>query len=220
MNNWKFWLLIAITIGSTFGAIALSQVANEAQPERFDVPSETSASAEPTTEPTSSASPSATAKPLIIKASDILNVKIPALHIDADASGATMPRQSDRCHASTVCIDPPSLSQVAWYGAYARPSVPSTDSVIIFGHSNWINRQLQAFNNLPKAEKGDKIVVTTKTGVFTYQVTKRTLVDYDKIANSQLVYGHVPNRLVLVTCNAHEQAGTVVVADLVSAKKR
>lgn len=206
--------------------IGYSMIPTPITPERVNVPSassqqDTSPEASATSQPTSpTAKPSATPKPLTIKASDIVRLKIAALKIDVGASGPTMPRKSERCHGGSTCIDPPELKTVAWYGAYARPSLPSTDSVLIFGHSNHYNAEWQTFNNLPAAEKGDKVVVTTKNGIFTYAVKKVALIKYDDVPYSELIFGHEPNRLVLVTCNAAEQAGTVVVADLVSAKRR
>lgn len=175
-----------------------------------------------TSSPPASKPPTASATPtvLTIKESDIVRLQIPALKIDAESSGATMPRKSERCHGGSQCLDPPELKKIAWYGAYSRPSLPRHDTVIILGHSNRYNNVWQTFNNLPAAEKGDKVIVTTKTGVFTYKVTKKALVPYEDVPTSELIFGNAPNRVVLVTCNSRESAGTVVVATLVSAKRR
>lgn len=238
-----FWPIITglLAVVCLLGAVALHTAASRlTQPETATPtqaqtvihttrPSPAAQQTTPTAAPTSTttqtleASPSPTLEtstpsgPLPIEASDIVSVTIPALDIDVSSSGPTLPRESPRCKASTVCIDPPSLTEVAWYDMYARPSIPSTDSVLIYGHTNSHDDQLQAFNNLLKAQVGDFITVTTQTGSFTYEATVVTLVEYAEIAYSELVYGHIPNRVVLVTCNWQESAATVVVADLVSA---
>ena len=174
--------------------------------------------ASPVPRTTATAPPSAQPTTVAIPASGIVRLEIPGLAIDVGASGETWPRASRRCHASTVCIDPPSLTEVAWYGEYALPSVPSNDSVLVFGHTNSINAEKQAFNNLLAARTGDTVVVTTETGVFTYVVGDVALVDYAAVPTSTLVYGHRPDTVVLVTCNYLEKAATVVVATLEDAR--
>lgn len=213
-------ILGLVAIMALIGSLWLrSMLPEAATPERAEAEALTPSSsmAATSTAPQSNVA-TETEEPISIKESSILSVSIPAVKIDAKASGETWPRRSERCHASSTCIDPPIFREVAWYGAYARPSLPSEDSVLLFGHSNWINRDNQAFNNLPAVEAGDKVIVTTKTGRFVYKAKKPVLVDYDKIASSELVFGHVPNLVVLVTCNSAEDAATVVVADLVSAE--
>lgn len=156
--------------------------------------------------------------PLVIEPTAIVNIRIPSVNIDAGMSGETWPRESPRCHGAPTCIDPPELKMAAWYGAYALPSYPSEDSVLIFGHSNWKNPDQQVFNNLPAVKAGDAVIVTTENAEFMYRANDPVLENYETIHLSELVYGHVPNRIVLVTCNDKEQAATVVTADLVEAK--
>ena len=86
--------------------------------------------------------------------------------------------------------------------------------MLIFGHTNSHDADKQAFNNLLQARPDDRVTVTTKTGIFTYQVEQVELVDYATIHLSELVYEHKPDKLVLVTCNFLEDAATVVVAYL------
>lgn len=90
--------------------------------------------------------------------------------------------------------------------------------MLIFGHSNWKNPDQQVFNNLPAVKAGDAVIVTTENAEFMYRANDPVLENYETIHLSELVYGHVPNRIVLVTCNDKEQAATVVTADLVEAK--
>lgn len=157
-------------------------------------------------------------KPLVIKESDILRVEIPSVMIDAKVSGATMPRPSPNCHGGPECIDPPVLDQAAWFGAYSRPAIPSTNSVLLFGHSS--SRSPLIFNNLPAVVADDAIIVTTQTGVFTYRANAPELVPYETSNESKLVFEPAPNKLVLVTCNDAAAAGTVVVAYLSHAVPR
>lgn len=227
MKSRPSWLGITITgalavLSLVLALIGFSMVPAEIVPERADPTPVATTATQVGPTPTPAPHESSSTKPAVptIKASDIVRLQIPALKIDAGASGPTMPRKSERCHGGSECLDPPELKKVAWYGAYARPALPRHDTVIILGHSNHYNNVWQTFNNLPAAEKGDKVIVTTKTGVFTYKVTKKALVPYEDVPESELIFGNTPNRVVLVTCNSREQAGTVVVATLVGAKRR
>ena len=161
-----------------------------------------------------------------IAASPIVSIKIPAIGVDAAASGPTMPRVSPLCKASTKCMDPPVLSQIAWSGAYGVPALPSTDAVLVYGHSNYhtTSTNWQVFNNLPTMVKGDKIVLTTKTGIFTYVATGDPLkIPFDQVGFRQSLYMHTPGRLVLFTCGIADSgngysAASVVIAQLISAQ--
>lgn len=153
--------------------------------------------------------------PLVIEASDILRVSAPAINLDVQVSGETAPRQTARCKGSDYCIDPPVADQAAWYGD--PPSWPSVNPVLLFGHTSWSYEAYATFNNLPALVAGDQIVVTTTTGVFTYQAEAPTLVPYNKAPESEVIFGWVPEKLVLVTCNDKEFAATVVVAYLIDA---
>lgn len=150
--------------------------------------------------------------------SDILHVDIPAVAVDIDVSGETWPRQTINCRETEECIDPPIPNQAAWYGVV--PAIPSTGTVRIFAHNTPHGRVEESFNNLPAMVSGDKIVVTTETGVFTYRAEEPQLVPYAEVPESDLVWGNDPDRLVLVTCNNAETSGTIVEAWLVEATPR
>lgn len=156
--------------------------------------------------------------PLVIEKSAILSIGIPAIALDVGVSGATEPRATKNCHASTVCIDPPVPNQAAWYGEV--PSTPSVNPVLLFAHTSWSTPEYATFNNLPAIIAGDQIVVTTETGVFTYAAETPVLVPYAEVAQSQLIYGNETEKVVLVTCNSAANAATVVVGRLVSAALR
>lgn len=123
-------------------------------------------------------------------------------------------------------MDPPVLSEIAWSGAYGVPSWPSTDAVLIYGHSNYhtSNQNSQVFNNLPAMGEGDEIVLTTKEGVFTYIATEDSLkIPFSEVGFRKPLYAHTPGRLVLFTCGIADSgngysAASVVIAQLVDAK--
>ena len=154
---------------------------------------------------------------IVIEAAPLVNLQIPAVGIDVGFSGETWPRESQYCHGSDVCIDPPIMDKAAWYGARALPSLPSSDAVLVYGHSNWNNTDQQVFNDLPAVRQGDEITATTENGTFIYEAVEPRLIPYDEIPTSEFVYGQEPNKIVLVTCNSKEDAGTIVVAYLVHA---
>lgn len=153
--------------------------------------------------------------PLVIEASDIVRVSVPAIDLDVQVSGETSPRQTPRCKGSDYCIDPPVPDQAAWYGD--PPSFPSTNPVLLFGHTSWSYEAYATFNDLPAMVAGDLVIVTTKTGIFTYQAKAPALVPYSEAPQSELIFGSAPEKLVLVTCNDKEAAATVVVAYLIDA---
>lgn len=167
--------------------------------------------------PVPSATPEEVA-PLEIPGAAIEQVSVPAVALNVAVSGETFPRETQNCHGAVLCIDPPVSNQAAWYGA--TPAVPSTGTVRLFGHTSWTLAEYAAFNDLVAMKAGDEIVVTTKTGVFTYRAEAPQLVPYSQVAKSQLIWGDGDDRLVLVTCNAAESSGTIVEAWLVSAVSR
>lgn len=215
----KWYLPIALTVVAATAIVLAfvfqSQAPEEVRPERVAIGLTTKLQEVEQTHPKVPVT-----EPVRIRESDITGVKIPAVKIDVRASGETWPRRSSRCHATEYCIDPPLLKEVAWFGAYARPSLPSTNSVLIFGHSNRYSHEWQAFNNLSVVRKGDRIVVDTQTGRFVYVAHKPVLVPYDQVPTSRLIYNPVPNRTVLVTCESNQDSAVVVIADLVSAVTR
>jgi hypothetical protein len=161
--------------------------------------------------PTTTSTPS---KP--ITSSKIVSISIPAIGLKAKASGGISPAESERCEGNGVakCYDPPSLTEVAWGELCALPSLPSSDTVCLFGHSNRFYPDRQVFNNLHKLHKGDSIVVTTDTAVFTYLVDKRPVeVHFEKIGTTGWVWAKVPDRLVAITCaiGASSYTGAYVV---------
>ncbi len=157
---------------------------------------------------------------VVIEPRALVNLRIPSVGIDVEFSGETWPRESPYCHGADVCIDPPVMNQAAWYGARALPSVPSDDAVLVYGHSNWNDTSQQVFNDLPAVHQGDVIIADTENGTFTYEAVEPRLIQYEEIPTSEFVYGQEPDKIVLVTCNSKENAGTIVVAYLVHAEPR
>lgn len=190
---------------------------HEPTPHRVSPPPAVATSVPPTIEATPDAGPPPE-PPAPISASSILNVAVPAVGMSVTVSGKTEPRQTENCHASTVCIDPPVPDQAAWYGDV--PSTPSVNPVLLFGHTSWSDPRYAAFNNLLSVMAGDTIVLTTETGIFTYTADAPVFVPYDKVAESQLIYGWETEKVVLVTCNTAEDSATVVVGRLVKVEAK
>ncbi len=189
--------------------IVNSSSENESSPQRV--------APAPVSAPQSSGTSSAHAKdvPLAIEPSDILNVRAPAIDLDVTVSGATTPRKTANCKGSDYCIDPPVPDQAAWYGDL--PSFPSQNPVWLFGHTSWTDAAYATFNDLPALAAGDHVIVTTRTGTFTYRAEAPALVPYDEAPQSELIFGWVPEKLVLVTCNDEKDSATVVVGYLIEA---
>jgi len=210
--------LIAGTIAvlALCGAFALNTGGeHEPTPHRVLPPPAAATSAPPIVEATPGTIPPA---PPTVAASAILNVSVPAVNMNVTVSGKTEPRQTENCHASTVCIDPPVPDQAAWYGDV--PSMPSVNPVLLFGHTSWSDPQYAAFNNLLSVMASDTIIVTTETGIFTYAADAPALVPYEKVAESQLIYGWETEKVVLITCNRAENSATVVVGHLVKVEAK
>lgn len=210
-------LLVVVVLMSVVGYLAhqafVTKSANSVVPNLQELPSVTSqAKLSQVVIPTVDA-------PQPIAESDIVSLAIPAAGINALASGPTWPRPSPHCHGGSACIDPEYLDKVAWYGAYSVPAVPSTDTVLVFGHSNPGDDTWQTFNNLHMVETGNPVIITTKTGTFTYRAQRPFLVPFDQVPFMEVIFAHVPNRLVMATCGDDTNA-VVVIADLESAALR
>lgn len=169
--------------------------------------------------------PEQTKTPLIaINAAPITSIAIPAIGVRARASGSILPRRSPLCKASEKCMDPPILNEVAWSGVYGVPSSPSKDAVLIYGHSNYRDKHQQVFNDLPAMVKGDKIIVTTEKGVFTFGAIKNPLtIPFSEVGFKRSLYTHTPGRLVLFTCGIADTgngytAASVIVAELTNVR--
>ena len=155
--------------------------------------------------------------------SAIVSISIPAIGVKADASGAIKPAASKRCKGAgiTTCMDPPKLDQVAWSAGYGVPASPSDNAVLLYGHSNAYSDSDQTFNNLGALAPGDKVVLTTKTGIFTYQVLSQELIPFEEVPWRKDLYRNTPGKLVMFTCNLNGggyDASAVVTAMQISAK--
>jgi hypothetical protein len=139
---------------------------------------------------------------MVITSTQITEVKIPAIGVDVGVSGGILPGPSPLCKGSArVCYDPPDLTRVAWGARCALPSLPSTDTVCLFGHSNRQDPGKQVFNDLPDLRPGDDILVRTDAALFTYRVANNPVrVSFDGVKRAGWVWAQVPNRLVAMTC--------------------
>ena len=159
-----------------------------------------------------------------VAASDIVTVAIPAIGVDVRASGSIMPVKSERCKDDGVdmCMDPPLLDQVAWSGGYSTPSSPAKGAVLVYGHSNPYSEENQTFNDLGALVADDRVTVVTKTGRFTYVVTKVEVIPFEDIPWHKPLYRDTPGKLSLIACNLTGEGGydgnVVVTTKMVNAK--
>ncbi len=174
--------------------------------------------------PTHKAKSTTATPPSAVTSHRIVSVEIPAIGVKAKASGGIVPTASSRCEGSgvAICYDPPVLTEVAWGSLCALPSIPSHDTVCLFGHSNRFYPDRQVFNDLPKLRTGDKIIVTTDTAVFIYRMDKNPIwVNFNRVSESDWVWAKVPNRLVAITCTIGSSSytgATVAEATIVSVR--
>lgn len=238
-NKWSFVCLF-VAIIALIGAMLMQQRAGNTTVETQPVPErvttalqpdqtvstspptsrETAIATETVADPTPDVAPTTAApddEPVVVEASDILHVGVPAVGIDIAVSGETQPRKTERCKGAEECIDPPIFDQAAWYGAV--PAVPSTDTVRLFAHTGQSLEGHNSFNNLPAVMAGDEIVVTTETGTFTYRAEDPVLVPYKEVPYSWFIWGDDQvDRVILITCNNQADSATVVEAWLISAE--
>ena len=158
----------------------------------------------------------------VIKPSDIVSISIPAIGVNAKASGSIVPEVTDRCKGSEKCMDPPILDQIAWSQGFGVPASPSTNAVLVYGHSNASSQTDQVFNDLGALVKNDKIVLITMTGRFTYILDRNPMfIPFEDIPWKQSLYENTPGRLVAFTCNLSGggyDTSAVVIAKLQSSE--
>lgn len=127
-------------------------------------------------------------------------------YIDAGSSGVATYGLSPDCDVPQFpCYVPPSLDKVARMDVGSVPSVPSTNTCYITGHSNWRHPQDQSlgvFSELQSAQSGDTFVVTTTKGVFTYTVTRTlTSLPFDQLRSNVDIKTVSPNTCVVISCH-------------------
>lgn len=192
--------LLAAT-GGTAWWLTGRQSGNNYAPQRAAAPT-------PNAQPSTSEPEVPTASPtkeLIIAASGIQKLSIPAIKLNnAKASGPIAP-QPEPNEGPGLWYYPPQLDQVAWAEGCAMPSVPSGGTTYVFGHSNRNpNGPRGVFDNLPKVAKQDRIQLLTAKGAFTYAATKNISVGFADLTkhqtNGDFGDGSVNDRLVLLTC--------------------
>lgn len=191
------------------------------RPERvLPLPTQTvSQSTEVRKQSTKTAKPTV-ARPPIIEA-PITTIRIPAIGVDAKASGPIRPAKTARCKDSEQCMDPPLLDKIAWSDGFGLPSYPSKDAVLVYGHSNASSQNDQVFNNLGALVPNDLVILTTTEGSFTYTVVRVEQISFADIPWRQSLYTHTGGELRLFTCNlsggGYDKAA-VVTAQLIEAK--
>lgn len=124
--------------------------------------------------------------------------------------------------ASGQPVDPPHATAAqwdtaAWVEQSSFPSVPSTGTSYVYGHA--CHHHVCPFTYLKDAAIGDRVVITTTAGTFTYRIDRIGLSPKSApTLPSWASDSTVRNRVVLVTC-AYERGDTstdniVVVAHL------
>jgi hypothetical protein len=209
--------IVVMAIGSVMVAASLHIGPWKPQavtPHRVSMPSAASATTPSTTEPTTlPASPSPSKIKLVpkkIAASAPVEVSIAGV-MDVRVGGSITLEHSQNCRTAAACLFPPEdnggYRQAWWYdyGAGSLPSVPSTDTTYILGHSYRFKKDA-AFNNQPATRIGDIVVVRTKTGVFRYRAYKYADIPFAEMPKRQDVWGKMPRTLVLITCGLKDKS--------------
>lgn len=164
-----------------------------------------SASSDPVTSPakqTPTQAPIAPSPPTEVSIKGVLNVRV---------GGSIALKHSPDCRGGVQgdpCLFPPEDNgayKLAYYRCCdtALPSVPSSNTTYIVGHSYRFEPDA-AFNNLPTTRKGDVVVVKTKDAVFRYLVTKTANIPFAEVPHRADIWAKVPNQLVLMTCALRE----------------
>jgi hypothetical protein len=125
-------------------------------------------------------------------------------------------------------VDPPQWDTAVWLEQASFPTAPGAGTVYVYGHA--CHHHICPFTAIQRhgasytVHDGDRVTVTTATGVLTYQVC--AVGSSPKSGNLQVpdCGTQVAGNLVLVTCE-YESGDTslnniVVVASLVTATKR
>ena len=153
----------------------------------------------------------------VVAPSTPVAIEIPTAGIDAGVEEYT----DAQVRAAGGWVDPVHRDVVAWWSGGGTPANPADNTVYLYGH---VSARPAVFNELAGVAVGDEVVLTTATGVLTYQVTsvlppvpKWELPDVPEVA------AVVPGRLVLIGCHREPDQGTrpttantVVIAEFTS----
>jgi len=126
-------------------------------------------------------------------------------------------------------VDPPHYGTAVWIEQYGFPTDPGTGTVYVYGHA--CHHHICPFTAIQHhaggytVHAGDQMIVTTSTGVLTYQVCAVGSSPKKSGSLQEPTCGtHVSKDLVLVTCEYGSgdtsEDNIVVVASLVTATKR
>ncbi|WP_310161980.1 class F sortase [Arthrobacter sp. BE255] len=110
--------------------------------------------------------------------------------------------------ASQTIVPPPTMDGY-WLTPFGVPGAGSVNTTYVAGHS-WVDQDAP-FNGLStRAAPGDRLTVTTSTGVVAYRVDSVTTYAKSGLKDSP-IWQVVPNRLVLISCYTDDFWGTNVV---------
>lgn len=148
------------------------------------------------------------ALPDVLEQSTPVRIRIAAIGVDTPV---VTPQSTD-----IPVLDRALLSGAVLYPGSAEAG--QKGNMLIFGHSSYLpvvkNKSFQAFNELGKLEKGERIEVLSETHRYEYAVDSVTLVSAD---DTSIPLTTTEARLTLATCNAFgaKQERWVVTSHLV-----
>lgn len=133
-----------------------------------------------------------------------MRIEVPAVGVDLPVRPITPERGP---------LDPPTLRDAYWIEPYGVPGADADNTAYIIGHS-WdegeaaFNPLFDQENQTSEVDPGDRIVVTTDQGRFTYAVQEARRYPKDSLADADDVWRIVPGRLVLITCFQPDDGGS------------
>jgi hypothetical protein len=192
----RAWLITGAALVTASLAVLLSLTAGPATPRSTAAPVTVTTPPTPT-EAGPAPSPATTAP----QGSPPLHIAYPGVGMDQDVLPLTPPAQGQ------ASITPPLTVEAYWLTPYGSPR--SSDTTYIIGHS-WEGRDT-AFNHLStRANPGDQITLTTKTGPATYTVKTVSTENKNTLKDSP-IWNKVPNRLILISCYTADLWGTNII---------
>jgi len=127
----------------------------------------------------------------------------------------------DALSASNGALFPAGPTDLQRLSTRGTPGSPGTDTVVLVGAAN--DHGTGVLDDLDQVRTGEKVVLTTQTGVLTYRITELLHAAPSAVLGLSQVSAKVPGRLVIDRADYvnHNRTGSdlVVVAQLVKAEK-
>lgn len=118
-----------------------------------------------------------------------VGIDLPVLRIDPDGG----------------VIDPATVEDAYWIGAYGMPGTDATSTVYVVAHSSLsvdaaFNPLLDVQHQSSVLAAGDEVLLTTSNGVLRYEVTGSTRYGKSELPGAAEVWAIEPGVLHLITC--------------------